>query len=69
VYGKKDTLLASTYNSIGLIYFKQGKHQEALNELDKALEIQEKALGKDHTSTKHTQKNIDYIKKSMAEKQ
>jgi len=36
-----------------------------LNELNKALKIQEKVLGKEHSSTKNTQSNIDYLKKEM----
>jgi hypothetical protein len=38
---------------------------EALNELDKTLKIQEKKLGKEHPTTKHTQNNISYLKNEM----
>jgi hypothetical protein len=48
-----------------LVYFKQGKHVEALNELDKALKIRKHVFGKEHSFTKKTQKNIDYIKSKM----
>ena len=60
---------ANISNNIGLVYFKQGKHKEALTELDKALKIQKKVLGNTHVSTKKTQKNIDYLKKDMVKKQ
>jgi len=33
--------------------------------LDKTLKIQEKALGKEHPSTKNTQRNINYLKNEM----
>jgi hypothetical protein len=39
-----------------------------LKELIKTLKIQKKVLGKDHSSTKNTQKNIDNLKKDMMKK-
>jgi ribosomal protein L35 len=44
---------------------KQRKYLESLNELDKTLKIQEKKLGKEHPTTKHTQNNIRYLKNEM----
>lgn len=36
--------LATTYNNIGIVYWRQGKNEEAMKWYDKALEIREKVL-------------------------
>jgi tetratricopeptide (TPR) repeat protein len=61
--------VALSHVNIGLIYLNQDKHQKALDELDKALKIQEKIFTKNHSFTRKTQKNIDYIKKEMKSKE
>jgi len=42
---------ATSYNSIGSVYYKKGDYENALGEYRKALEIRLKVLGPDHPST------------------
>jgi hypothetical protein len=49
------------HSNIGLIYFKQEKYKEALVELNIALKIRKTVFGDEHSFTRKTQKNIDFI--------
>ena len=50
--------LATTYNNIGNVYLAQGKNEEALKWLDKALAIREKVLDPLHPDLASSYSNI-----------
>ena len=60
IYGAKGGAkeLASIFNNIAFVYWKQGRYDEALRWHRKALTMQEKKLGKKHTDTAVTYHNI-----------
>lgn len=65
--GKDHPLIATTYNNIAGVYFKDGLYDKALDYNKKALDIREKKLGKDHPLTAITYNNIAdvYVKKGF----
>ena len=58
LYGKEHEKTATSYNNIGLVYWKQGDYPKALEYYGKALAIDEKVLGKDHPDTAYDYHNI-----------
>ena len=52
---------ATSYNNIGLVYWKQGEYEKALEFHFKALEIKEKVLGIDHPATATSYNNIGLV--------
>ncbi len=61
LYGKDSTDTATSYNNIGLVYWKLGEYDKALEYYFKALKIKEKVLGIEHTSTATTYNNIGTV--------
>ena len=53
--------LAAVYNALGDVCRNQKKYAEAMNWLNKSLEIREKFLGKDHPETAETYNNIALV--------
>ena len=60
-FGENNSSVAIVYNNIGKLYQKKGDKENALRYLEKARDIFEKALGKDHPNTKAVQKSIDNV--------
>lgn len=63
LYGREHENTATSYNDIGLVYWKQGIYPKALEYHKKALEIREKVLGTDHPDTATTYNNIGLVYK------
>ncbi len=61
LYGKDHPSTATSYNGIGLVYFEQGKINNALEFFQKALNIREKVLGSEHKDTATSYNNIGWI--------
>lgn len=56
---------ATSYNNIGVTYYKQGDTDKALEYLGKTLAIYKEKLGDNHPYTHQTQENIDYIQSRL----
>ena len=61
LYGNQHEDTATSYNEIGLVYWKQGNYPKALEYYFKALEIREKKLGKGHSDTAESYNNIGAV--------
>ena len=59
--------IANLYNEIGLVYYKQGDYEKALEYYRKALVIKEKQLGNNHPSTSITYNNIGLVYKKQGD--
>lgn len=60
-YGEENEWTATSYNNIGVVYYKQGDYPKALEYLFKALGIQEKVLGAEHPYVATSYNNIGYV--------
>ncbi|NVO11066.1 MAG: tetratricopeptide repeat protein [Bacteroidales bacterium] len=60
-YNINDTLKSSAYNNIGVVYCHKGDYNQALEYHRKALAIDEKVFGKDHSSTATSYSNIGTV--------
>ena len=70
VLGTEHPSTATTYNNIGLVYWKrggQGDYDKALEYYEKALEIKEKVYGIEHTSTATSYNNIGLVYKAKGD--
>lgn len=59
--GKNELDTANCYEHIGSVSFKQGRKNEALNNLKKALAIKEGILGSEHNETEELKKMIEKV--------
>ena len=59
--GETHPKVAQLYNSISIVYYSQGKVQEALEQLHRAFEIRIRVLGKDHPDVANTGENIAIV--------
>jgi len=61
VYGQKHPLVADSYHNIGIVYQKQGRGEEALNQYTKALEIKIRVYGQDHLRVGDTKYHMGLV--------
>ena len=59
--------LASLYHNIALVYYAKGDYPQALAFYQKALEIKEKVLGKEHLSTATTYNNLARVYRAQGD--
>ncbi len=64
--GKDHPDTAITYNNIALVYHAQGEYGKALEWFQKALEISEKMLGKEHPTTTIIADNMQFVLNKLA---
>ena len=57
--------MASSYNSIGLVYANKSEHDKALEYYQKSLAIKLKQLGTDHPSVAITYNNMAFVSKAL----
>ena len=57
--------MAKTYNNLGLVYWKLGEYQKAIEYYDKALQIWKDKLGENHPNTKIVMDNIRIAKSNL----
>ena len=60
--GKEHLKVADIYNNLGVIYAEQKKFQEAIKNIEQALDIFQKILGNQHPRTLATNKNLQTIR-------
>jgi tetratricopeptide (TPR) repeat protein len=66
-FGTMHPDVASIYNNIGIVYYKQSDYSKALDYLSKALAIYENILGPDHSKLQTVKDNIEDVKRKLAE--
>ncbi|KAK6500012.1 hypothetical protein TWF481_010371 [Arthrobotrys musiformis] len=59
--GFEDQMLFDYFHNIALVFYNQGKHDEAMQWYERALSGKEKAFGRDHPSTLNTVNNIALV--------
>ena len=59
--------LAYSYNNLGMLLNDTGDKKDAVEHLQKALNLFEKALGSDHPNTKTVRGNLEGILREMGE--
>ncbi len=60
-HGEYHRLVAAGYNNVGIVYSEMGKLKKAIDYLEKALEIKQKVLGKEHPDIAIGYQNIGAI--------
>ena len=53
--------MADSYHNIGIVYHKQGKGEEALDQYNKSLEIKIRVYGQDHPHVADSKSNMGVI--------
>ena len=66
--GNEHLDVATSYNNIAFVHFKNREYEKALSYLHMALSIKEKKLSKDSPSFINTQQAIDMIQKDLNKK-
>ena len=59
--------VAATEKNIGIVFSQKGDYENALLRFRKALEIEEKCLGRDHVSVASTKQNIGIVYQKMGD--
>jgi tetratricopeptide (TPR) repeat protein len=61
--GEEHPNVATTYNNMAMVYWKQEDYPQALEHYGKCLKIQLEKLGEEHPHTKGTQEAIELLKR------